>query len=172
MKIGYYPNINIKNNVVYFLEEYAKKRPSQIAFYFLPKNALQSGRFNHDSITYEDFNNKAKNTAGGFLQIGIRKNDRIIVFVPISPQLYISIAALQRIGAIPVLLDSWSRQEQLAEIVQNSEPRGIIAPATWLQAFKSHLDHFGINIKISADENSAASGVIELANMFSERSQE
>ena len=60
MKIGYYPNINIKNNVVYFLEEYAKKRPNQIAFYFLPKNALQSSKFNHDSITYEDFNNKVK----------------------------------------------------------------------------------------------------------------
>ncbi len=172
MKIGYYPNINIKNNVVYFLEEYAKKRPNQIAFYFLPKNALQSGKFNHDSITYEDFNNKVKSAAGGFLQIGIRKNDRVIVFVPISPQLYISIAALQRIGAIPVLLDSWSRQEQLVAIIQNSGPRGIIAPAVWLQAFKNRLDSFGIDIRISADENSAESGVIELASLFAQRSQE
>jgi len=150
MKIGYYPEKHIRNNVSFFLEEHARKQPDKVAFYF-----------NHEFITYGDFNGKVGNIADGLLRIGIRNGDRIIVFVPISPELYISIAALQRIGAIPVLLDSWSRQEQLEAIIQNSEPRGIIAPAAWLQALESRLDNFGINIRISG-----------LADLFSARSQE
>lgn len=172
MKIGYYPRKHIRNNVVYFLEEHATKQPDKVAFYFLPEGALQSGSFNHEFITYGDFNRKVGSFAGGLLRVGIRKGGRIIVFVPISPELYILIAALQRIGAIPVLLDSWSRQEQLAAIIQNSEPRGIIAPAAWLQTFESYLDGFAINVRISVNGNSLGSNAIKLADLFSARSQE
>lgn len=171
MKIGYYPSKNIKNNVVCFLEEHAKKQPNKIAFYSTSKNALQSGNFDHASITYADLNSKVSKVAGGLIRLGISSEDRIIVFVPISPELYISIAALQRIGAIPVLLDSLSRQEQLAAIIQNSRPRGIIAPAAWLQAFKHLLNNSNIGIRISSDENSEG-GTAKLINLFSERSQD
>ena len=171
MKIGYYQGENKRNNVVSFLEEHAEQQPDKVAFYFVSKKSMQSKEFNHDSMTYGDLSGKAGNLAGGFSEIGIRKNYRVIVFIPISPELYISIAALQRIGAIPVLLDSWSRQEQLAAIVQNSKPRGIIAPAAWLQAYEDHLNGFGIGIRISSDENSEGAKVFGLPNLFSEKSE-
>lgn len=172
MKIGYYPRKHIKNNVVSFLEAHAKHQPDKVAFYFLSKNRLKPDKFIHDSITYSDFNSKVSSVAMGLSNLGIRQNDRIIVFVPISPELYISIAALQRMGAIPVLLDSWSRQEQLAAIVKNSTPRGIIAPAAWLKAFESHLNNFNIKTKISSDENSAANSITKLSDLFSGKSRE
>lgn len=170
MKIGHHQGKNKKNNVVSFLEEHAEQQPDKVAFYYLPKESTQSGVFNHDSITYNDFNNKVSSLAGGLSEIGIKKNDRVLIFIPISPELYISIAALQHIGAIPVLLDSWSRQEQLAAIVQNSKPRGIIAPAAWLQAYEDHLNSFGIGIRISADKNSEDVKILGLPNLFSEKS--
>jgi acyl-CoA synthetase (AMP-forming)/AMP-acid ligase II len=171
MKIGYYQGENKKNNVVSFLEEHAEQQPNKVAFYFLPKESIQSGEFNHDSITYGDFNDKVRSLAGGLSEIGIKKNDRVIIFIPISPELYISIAALQCLGAIPVLLDSWSRQKQLAAIVRNSKPRGIVAPTTWLQACEDHLDSFGISIRISADENSDSKKIFGLPNLFSKKSE-
>lgn len=171
MKIGYYQGKNKRNNVVSFLEEHAEQQPDKAAFYFLPKASAQSGKFNHSPITYGDFNDKAGGLAGGLSEIGIKKNDRVLIFIPISPELYTSIAALQRLGAIPVLLDSWSRQEQLAAIVQNSKPRGIIAPTAWLQAYEGHLNNFGIGIRISADENSDGTNIFGLPNLFSEKSE-
>lgn len=171
MKIGYYQGKNKRNNVVSFLEEHAEQQPDKVAFYFLPKESTQSGEFNHDLITYGDVNDKAGGLAGGLSEIGIKKNDRVLIFIPISPELYISIAALQRLGAIPVLLDSWSRQEQLAAIVQNSKPRGIIAPAAWLQAYEGHLNSFDISIRISVDENSKNVKIFGLPNLFSKKSE-
>lgn len=171
MKIGYYQGENKKNNVVSFLEEHAEQQPDKVAFYFLPKESIQSGEFNHDSITYGDFNDKIGNLAGGLSEIGIKKNDRVLIFIPISPELYMSIAALQRLGAIPVLLDSWSRQEQLAAIVQNSKPRGIVAPAAWLQAYEGYLNSLDISIRISADEKSDSTKIFGLPNLLSEKSE-
>jgi len=171
MKIGYYQDKDKRNNVVSFLEEHAEQQPDKIAFYFLPKKPARSGESNHDSITYGDFNDKVGSLAGGLSEIGIKKNDRMLIFIPISLELYTSIAALQRLGAIPVLLDSWSRQEQLATIVQNSKPRGIIAPAAWLQAYEGHLNSFGISIRISVDENSEVVKILGLPNLFSKKSE-
>lgn len=171
MKIGYYSGKNIKNNVVFFLEEYAKRQPDKVAFYFPAKKPLQNGGLSHNSITYADFNDMVSKTAGGFVELGIKKRDRIIVFVPISTELYISIAALQRLGAIPVLLDSYSRQEQLAAIIQNSQPCGIIAPAILIQVFSILLDTFNINVRISTDENPKRNKIVRLASLFSGKAQ-
>lgn len=167
MKIGHYLGKHIKNNVVSFLEKHARQRPHKIAFYFLRSSVSRLESPGHESINYLDFNNRVGSAAGGFFRVGIRKNDRVIVFVPISPELYISVAALQRIGAIPVLLDSLSRQEQLAIIIKNSGPCGIIAPATWLQAFEKHLDSFGIGIRITTDENFEEGNIAKLTSLSS-----
>ena len=172
MKIGYYPGKHIKNNVVSFLEKHARQRPHKIAFYFLRSSASRLESPGHESITYLGFNSRVGSAAGGFFKLGIRKNDRVIVFVPISPELYISVAALQRIGAIPVLLDSLSRQEQLAVIIKNSRPCGIVDSATWLRAFKKHLDSFGVGIRIATDENFEEGNIAKLTNLFSGRARE
>ena len=172
MKIGYYPSKHINNNVVSFLEKHAKQQPHKIAFYFSRHSGLQLKLFNHKSITYLNFNSKVSSVAGGFLKLGIRKKDRVIVFVPISPELYISVAALQRIGAIPVLLDSLSRQEQLAIIIKNSRPCGIVAPTIWLRMSEKYLDRFGIGIRIAADENFEEGNIVRLASLFSGLAQE
>src|SRR3990167_2895699 len=151
MRIGYFPQKNTKNNVSFFLEEHAQKQPHKIAFYFLPSGVPVDKNVQHDSITYRDFNDKVSIFGGSLLRLGIKKGDRVIIFVSISPELYISIAGLQRIGAIPVLIDSLARKEQLGEILKNSQPKGIIAPLEFLKAFGSNLDFFGIQTRISTN---------------------
>ena len=135
MRIGYFPQKNTKNNVSFFLEEHAQKQPHKIAFYFLSSGVPVDKNVRHNSITYRDFNDKVSIFGGSLLRSGIKKGDRVIIFVSISPELYISIAGLQRIGAIPVLIDSLARKEQLGEILKNSQPKGIIAPLEFLKAF-------------------------------------
>ena len=171
MSIGYYPKQHIKNNVTFFLEEQAKKQPDKVAFYFLPEDSLLSGNFDHDSLTYDNFNKKVGRLAAGLLQVGIKKGKRVVVFAPISTELYLSIAGLQRIGAIPVLLDSLSRKEQMAEILQNSQPSGIIAPSAWLKMFADKLNIFGIKIRISTKGNTAEKGVFQINNLLKGKAQ-
>jgi olefin beta-lactone synthetase len=145
MKKGYYEGENIKNNVTSFLEECANQYPNRIAFYF-----LRPEEDNHRSITYREFNNQSSSLASGLLKSGIKKNDRVIVFASISLELYLSIAALQRIGAIPVLIESFSRLDQFLGIINNSKPHGIIASSLWLEKCQNIFND--IKIKISTDK--------------------
>ncbi len=151
MKIGFFSGNEIKNNVSYFLEKHAMEQPNKIAFYFLPKNNINAEKLEHDTITYKEFNKKSTNAANGFLRAGIKKGDRVIIFIPISLELYISIVGLQRIGAIPVFLDALARKEHLTAIIQNAKPIGIISVEKVFQLFNDSLNIFNIKIRISID---------------------
>lgn len=166
MIIGYLPKNNAKNNVASFLEEYAQIQPHKIAFYFLPSGVPVDENVKHSFLTYKGFSDKVSIFAGGLLRIGIQKGDRVIIIMPISPELYISIAGLQQIGAIPVLIDSLARKEQLAEILQNSEPNGIIATLEFLKALGSNLDLFSIQIRISSNSYGEEKDVISFKELL------
>ena len=171
MRTGYFPQKHTKNNVAFFLEEHAQKQPHKIAFYFLPSGVSVDKNVQHNSITYRDFNDKVSIFAGSLLRTGIKKGDRVIIFVSISPELYISIAGLQRIGAIPVLIDSLARKEQLGEIIQNSQPKGIIASIEFLKAFGINLDFFGIQTRISTNTHSAEKSIISFNKLLKGKAQ-
>jgi len=166
MRIGYFPQKHTKNNVSFFLEEHAQKQPHKVAFYFLPSGVSVDKNVQHNSITYRDFNDKVSIFGGSLLQSGIKKGDRVIIFVAISPELYISIAGLQRIGAIPVLIDSLARKEQLAEILRNSQPKGIIAPLEFLKAFGASLDFFEIQTRISINTYKEEENIISFNKLL------
>jgi len=171
MRTGYFPQKHTKNNVAFFLEEHAQKQPHKIAFYFLPSGVSVDKNVQHNSITYRDFNDKVSIFAGSLLRTSIKKGDRVIIFVSISPELYISIAGLQRIGAIPVLIDSLARKEQLGEIIQNSQPKGIIASIEFLKAFGINLDFFGIQTRISTNTHSAEKSIISFNKLLKGNAQ-
>ena len=166
MRVGYFPKKHTKNNVSFFLEEHAQKQPHKIAFYFLHSGVLVDKNVQHNSLTYRDFNNVVSIFSGSLLRLGIKKGDRVIIFVAISPELYISIVGLQRIGAIPVLIDSLARKEQLGEILQNSQPKGIIAPLEFLKAFGTNLDFFGIQTRISTNTYSEEENTISFNKLL------
>jgi len=166
MKIGYFPQKHTKNNVSFFLEEHAQKQPYKIAFYFLPSGVSVNKNIQHNSITYRDFNDKVSIFSGSLLRSGIKKGNRVVIFVAISPELYISIVGLQRIGAIPVLIDSLARKEQLGEILQNSHPKGVIAPIEFLKAFRTNLDFFGIQTRISTNAYSEEENTISFNKLL------
>lgn len=166
MRIGYFPQKHTKNNIAFFLEEHAQKQPHKIAFYFLPSGVSVDKNIQHNSIMYRDFNDKVSIFSGSLLRSGIKKGNRVIIFVAISPELYISIAGLQRIGAIPVLIDSLARKEQLGEILQNSQPKGVIAPIEFLKAFRTNLDFFGIQTRISTNTYSEEENTISFNKLL------
>jgi len=102
-------------------------------------------------MTYQESNQQAGLFASSIKQLGLTFGDRVLVILPISPELYVAIAGLQRLGVIPVLLDSLGRQEQLADILQNSQPKAILAPQTILGVFAPALDGYAVHIRIAID---------------------
>lgn len=62
---------------------------------------------NRQAVTFSEFAKQVNDTSVYFLKKGIRKGDRVLVFVPMSIDLYRVVLALFHIGATAVLLDEW-----------------------------------------------------------------
>lgn len=157
-RIGYHPGRSIGNNATCFLERHAEETPNKVAFYWLDPSTLQNwlnspeNSLTHHTTTMSELADSSAHVAAGFTKLGIKQGDRVILFVPMSAQLYIAMAALQRIGAIPVFLDSWTRRINLASSIQQVQPTGIISYDKAFQFGKAIPELDLIPIKISIDE--------------------
>lgn len=138
-KIGYFPGQDTRNNVITYMEKHLQNFPERLALKWVPREALAqwSGRHDanlkHVSISYKDFSQRINTVAKGLLDIGIKAGDRVIIFLPMSLDMYTSMFAVQRIGAIAVFLDSWARSHHLGASAECVSPKAMIS---FKQAFE------------------------------------
>jgi len=132
-RIGYFPGSDRGNNVLSFLDKHLREQPDLITLRWVDPRVLQqwSGKrgdpLKHETLGIGLFNEQIARVAAGFEDIGIRRGDRVILFVPMSVPLYVSMFGLQRIGAIPVFLDSWARRAHLGASANIVSPRAMIS---------------------------------------------
>lgn len=132
-KIGYYPGADERNNVITYMEEHLREFPDRVALSWVSRESLAKWdgnphtRLPHDQITYKYFAARINSFARGLLDIGIQKGDRVIIFLPMSLDMYTAMFAVQRIGAIAVFLDSWARSHHLGASAECVEPKAMIS---------------------------------------------
>jgi len=129
--IGFQEGKTKENNVISFLHAHARSFPQKIALQWVARKTLQewdgASNLSHETITYKDLENKINAVSGGLKEIGIAKGDRVIIFVPLSLELYVTMFAVQRLGAIAVFLDSWARKDHLGICAQVVGPKAMIS---------------------------------------------
>jgi olefin beta-lactone synthetase len=99
-----------KENIVHLFWEAAKKHPNKTAIVY-----------ENQPISFGDLANEVRQQAAFFQQKGIQKGDRVLIFVPMSLDLYRIVLALFSIGATAVFLDEWvsfKRLELCCEVAQ------------------------------------------------------
>lgn len=132
-KIGYNPKETIENNVIQFMEKHTREYGHKIALRWANSESLKSWKghhsekISHDQITFSELDERIARLAQGLLDIGIQKSDRVIIFLPMSVDMYISMFAVQRIGAIAVFLDSWARSHHLGASAECVQPKAMIS---------------------------------------------
>ncbi len=82
-------------NLAYKLVENYKSMPDKICL--IQKNK---------KVTYKDLYYKVSNFKKYLEEIGIKKEDKILVLVPMSIELYVTLLAIWSIGAIPCFMDA------------------------------------------------------------------
>ena len=85
-----------KSNISQLFFTAAEKYPQRIAIIYKNKE-----------ITFGQLSDEVQRTAAYFTQKGIRKGDRVLVFVPMSINLYRIVLALFSMGTTAVFLDDW-----------------------------------------------------------------
>jgi olefin beta-lactone synthetase len=68
-----------------------------------------------EQISFSALERDVKQTASYFHQKGIQKGDRVLVFVPMSIDLYRIVLALFHLGATAVFLDEWVSKQRMEE---------------------------------------------------------
>lgn len=155
---GYHPGEHLKNNVCSFLEEHIEKMPdknvlSWVSYDNILKYAKgENKELIHDHATFMDLHKAVGIVAGGLREQGIKKGDRVIVFIPMSFPMYTTMFALQKIGAIAVFLDSWARKDQLDVSAKVVDPVAIVSIEKAFQYLKGIEAIDAIEIKISVGQ--------------------
>ncbi len=132
-KIGYHAGENEQNNVISYMEKHLREFPNRVALRWARRESLMQWNgdpktpFQHDEINYKDFSTRISSFAQGLIDIGIQKGDRVIIFLPMSLDMYTAMFAVQKIGAIAVFLDSWARSHHLGASAECVGPKAMIS---------------------------------------------
>ncbi|MEE3349371.1 MAG: AMP-binding protein [Candidatus Gastranaerophilaceae bacterium] len=94
----------MKNNIVEILFENAKKFPNKLAI--IHKN---------EKITYSELSKDVKEYANYFLSKGLKNGDNVLIFVPMTIELYKILSAIFYIGATAVFVDAWADKNRLSQ---------------------------------------------------------
>lgn len=104
-------------NIAQIFEDAAIKLPERIAI--IDKDDKE--------YTFSELQNLVVHQAKVFSEKGITAGDRVMVFVPMSIELYISVLALFYIGAVAVFLDEWVSKDRMELCCKLAKCKGFIA---------------------------------------------
>ena len=77
-------------------------------------------------ITFGDLNKHIQSTHAYFIDRGLKSGDRVLVFVPMSIELYVSVLALFQMGCTAVFIDEWAKLDRLKLSCQIADCKGFI----------------------------------------------
>lgn len=106
--------LNITENC---LDIPAQKHPDKVAFYFEPNNP--NGRAY--SITYQKLLEQVCQAANALKELGVRKGDRVAIYMPMIPETIIAMLACARIGAIHSVVFGGFSARSLADRINDAE---------------------------------------------------
>ncbi|KAM4675118.1 LOW QUALITY PROTEIN: acyl-CoA synthetase short-chain family member 3, mitochondrial [Discoglossus pictus] len=79
-----------------------------------------------EAITYKEVYEQVSRLAGVFIKHGVRKGDRIVIYMPMIPQAMYTMLACARIGAIHSLIFGGFASKELAVRIDHAKPKLIV----------------------------------------------
>jgi acetyl-CoA synthetase len=107
------------------------------------------------TLTYGELFRQVKQFANGLKKLGIKKGDRVAIYLPMVPELVVSMLACARIGAIHSIVFAGFSATALADRVNDAKARVLITSDGGFRGTKS------IPMKVIADEALSNSPSVE-----------
>ena len=117
-----------------------------------------------DVYSYKKLNMLSANIAGSLIKIGVKKGDRVALYLPNIPEFAISYIGIQKIGAISVSINSQNKMKAVEYILQNSDAKIIITTDSLIKEIPTD---YLINLKkivVVGNENKSYPGFKEFLN--------
>jgi acetyl-CoA synthetase len=131
--------LNITTNC---LDRHLKRNGNKTAIIFEPNNPEEKAQH----ISYNELHKRVSKMANVLLQQGIKKGDRVCIYLPMIPELAISILACARIGAVHSVVFAGFSASSVAVRINDSDCKLVITSDGGYRGDKT------INLKSIIDE--------------------
>lgn len=113
-------------NITAVLSKIATESPEQIAMR-CPGSRGSDGFANYDlTLTYAELENRSNAIAAGLKLYGIVQGTRAVLMVRPSPEFFLLMFAMFKIGAVPVLVDPGIAKSALKKCLQEAKPEAFV----------------------------------------------
>ncbi len=116
-------------NIAAALPRLARERPGQVAMHCPGRN----GRYGI-ALTYAQLDVRSDAIAAGLARRGIARGTRTVVMLRPTPEFFLVMFALFKLGAVPVLVDPGIDRRALKQCLRESEPEAFIGVAMAMAA--------------------------------------
>ena len=99
------------------LRRWAKKYQDKVAF------IAESGE-----ITYKEFDIETEKVARGFLKLGIKAGDKVVLQMPNVMSYPVTLFALYKVGAVPILALYAHREKEVRSMISTTDAVAYIVP--------------------------------------------
>ncbi|MCW4456082.1 fatty acid CoA ligase family protein [Flavobacterium sp. MXW15] len=114
-------------NIAARLPELARERPDQIAIRCPGRRAAGNGLAGYDvTLDYRTLDARSDAIAAGLAGYGIGRGVRAVVMVRPSPEFFLLMFALFKVGAVPVLVDPGIDKRALKQCLDEAQPQAFI----------------------------------------------
>jgi acetyl-CoA synthetase len=94
------------------------------------------------TITYADLQREVNRAANALLELGIRKGDRVAIYMPMIPELPVSMLACAKIGAAHTVIFGGFSAEALSDRINDAQAKVLVtADGGWRRGKKVGLKH-------------------------------
>jgi amino acid adenylation domain-containing protein len=104
--------------------------------------------FDNHRITYCELEDKSTQLANSFIQIGVKRHDRVIIFLDNSVESVISIWSILKAGAVFIVLNGSIKSNKLQHIIKDSGANYIIADSKRYDVVSNALHNNKNDIKV------------------------
>lgn len=104
------------------LDRHAKKNPEQVAIIWEPENEKEKPL----SITYGELLERVCRFANGLKKLGVKKGDRVTIYLPMIPEAAVAMLACTRIGAVHSVVFAGFAPDSIASRINDGESALII----------------------------------------------
>jgi len=139
------------------LDRFAKR----IAIRFLDHETLVEKQ----SLTYGSLASQAQTLAVGLQRLGVKKGDRVGLYLPNSPQLIVSFYGVWRTGAVVVPCNPMLKEHELAEQLHDAGARLLIASATGAANARLVADQTEIPLILTETGGATADGQLSFEQL-------
>jgi long-chain acyl-CoA synthetase len=94
---------------------------------------------------------RARRATGGFIALGVRPGDRVIVLMANCPEVFITYTALWRAGTVVTPVVFLASEEEISHILRDSGARVVVTTAEWTQKIATASAGLDVTVVVAGD---------------------